>query len=139
MSKDNKGPFDAPLKAAILSVAISGLALSFGALVLFNLRAALGVAVGGVIATVNLIVFARVIVAFLGQKREQTGPWVAVALLKLVLLFGGVWLILKSGTVSALALAVGYAALPLGITLGTLFGPKPKGDEDQVDEDEERP
>jgi hypothetical protein len=29
---------------------------------------------------------------------------------------------------------VGYAALPLGITLGTLFGPKPADDPAELDE-----
>jgi hypothetical protein len=51
-----------------------------------------------------------------------------VAVLKLVLLFAGVWMVLKSGVVSGLSLAVGYAALPLGITLASLLGPKPGPD-----------
>ncbi len=37
----------------------------------------------------------------------------------------GVWIILRSGLVSGLSLAAGYAALPFGITVATLFGPKP--------------
>jgi len=47
-----------------------------------------------------------------------------VAVLKLLLLFGGVWIILKSGVVSGLSLAAGYAALPFGVTFASLFGPK---------------
>ena len=52
-------------------------------------------------------------------------PWAVIAVLKLVVLLGGVWLLLRSGLVSGLSLAVGYSSLILGITLGTLFGPKP--------------
>ena len=49
-------------------------------------------------------------------------------LVKLVFLFGGVFLLIKNDIVSGIALAVGYGAMPLGITLGTLFGPKPPDD-----------
>jgi len=119
------------MRAAIWSVCISAGALTFAALAVFGGRAALGVAFGGAIASANLVVFVRVVQAFLGQRtRAQTVPWAALVMLKLILLFGGVWLILKSGIVDPLALAVGYGALPLGITLGTLFGPKPPDDYD---------
>jgi len=37
-------------------------------------------------------------------------------------------MILQSGVVSGLSLAAGYGALPLGITLGSLFGPTPPDD-----------
>lgn len=118
---------DAPMRAAVICVAISGLCLSFGALVIFGGRSALGVAIGGAIATANLLVFARLGDAFIG-RRGKTAPWAVIALFKLVFLFGGVWMILQSGVVTGLALAAGYGALPLGITLGTLFGPKPPDD-----------
>ena len=46
-------------------------------------------------------------------------------MLKLVVLFGAVWMILRYELVPGLALAAGYAALPIGITLATVFGPRP--------------
>jgi hypothetical protein len=58
-------------------------------------------------------------------RQGRTAPWGVVALLKLLTLFGGVWLLLERGVVSGLSLAAGYAALPFGITLASLFGPKP--------------
>ncbi len=58
-------------------------------------------------------------------KKGNTAPWAVIAVLKMILLFGGVWLLLQSGLVSAMSLAMGYAALPLGITLASLFGPAP--------------
>jgi hypothetical protein len=115
---------DAPMKAAIVSVAITGAVLALAALASYGARAALGVAVGGAIATVNLLVFARIGQAFVSQ-RGNSAPWAVIAVVKLIALLGGVWLILKSGVISGLALTIGYGALPIGITLGSLFGPKP--------------
>lgn len=118
-----EGP-DASMKAAIWAVAGTAMLLAGGAAAGFGGRAALGVAIGGAIATANLLVFARIGQAFI-SRRGNSAPWAAVAVIKLVALLGGVWLILKSGYVSGLALTIGYGALPIGITLGSLFGPKP--------------
>ena len=114
------------MRAAILSTAACGAALAFAGFAVFGLSAAFGVAIGGAIATANLWLFARIGRAFLSEKGR--GPWIAIAFVKLVFLFGGVFLLIKSGTVSGISLAVGYGALPLGITLGSLFGPKPPDD-----------
>jgi hypothetical protein len=122
------GAGDAMMRAAILFVLASGLGLAVAGLAFFGLRAGLGVAIGGALATANLWVFAQVGQAFVARK-GNTVSWGVVAVLKLVVLLGGVWLILTSGVVSALSLAAGYAALPLGITIASLFGPKPP-DED---------
>jgi hypothetical protein len=126
---NDPSPADGTMRAALYSVGASAIALAFGALALFGARAALGVAIGGAIATANLAVFARLGDAFIARK-GNTAPWGVIALFKLVFLFGGIWLILKSDIVSGLSLAVGYGALPLGITLGSLFGPKPPDDAD---------
>jgi hypothetical protein len=123
----------AQMRAAVIAVALSGLCLALGALAFFGGRTALGVAIGGGIATVNLLVFARLGDAFLGRK-GKTAPWTVIAMLKLVVLFGGIWMILSSGVVSGLSLAAGYGALPLGITLGSLFGPKPPDDTEEPPE-----
>jgi hypothetical protein len=118
------GVGDAPMRAAILSVAGCGALFGVLAFAFVDVNTGIGVLCGGAIATVNLIVFARVGQAFLARKGNTT-PWGVVAVLKLVLLFGGVWIILKSGLVSGLSLAAGYAALPFGVTFASLFGPKP--------------
>ena len=125
------GVGDASMRAAILSVLVCGLCLALGGLALFGARAGLGAAIGGGIAAANLWVFARVGQAFI-SRRGRTAPWGVIALLKLIALFGGVWLILGSGMISGLSLAVGYAALPVGITLASLFGPKPPEDDGAV-------
>jgi hypothetical protein len=117
---------DAPTRAAIYMVAGCALLFSGVAFAFVNAATGAGVLIGGAIATLNLLVFARVGQAFL--SRQGTVPWALVAVLKLVALFGGVMLILKSGRVSGVSLVAGYAAMPFGITLASLFGPRPGGD-----------
>lgn len=124
MAKSDEEYSRLAMRGAVIAVAVSGAALAVLAFALWNARVGLGVALGGVLATANLAVFARLGDAFLGQK-GNTAPWAAIALVKLVFLFGGVWLILKHDVVPGLALAGGYGALPVGITFGFLFGPKP--------------
>ena len=50
--------------------------------------------------------------------------WLLVGLVKLVVLMGGVWWLIDSGLVLGLSLAVGYGALPLGITFGAFLVPR---------------
>ena len=118
------GVGDPSMRAAIVSVFVCGVCFALVALALFGARAALGVFIGGTIATGNLFVFARLGQAMIARK-GNTAPWSVVAVLKLLLLFCGVWIILRSGVVSGLSLAVGYAALPFGVTFASLFGPQP--------------
>ena len=129
MAKADSSFADASMRSMVLAVFASGVVFTLFALPFFGGRTALGVAIGGALATANLAVFARLGDAFIARK-GNTVPWTMIALLKLVFLFGGVWMILKSEIVSGLALAAGYGALPVGITLGSLFGPKPPEDED---------
>ncbi|HRI64676.1 MAG TPA: ATP synthase subunit I [Polyangium sp.] len=118
---------DEGIRAAMISVGIVAGVLSAGAFAAFDLGTARGVAVGGVFALANLWAFARIGEAFL-SRRGTAGPWSVIAVLKMAGLFGGVWLILRSGIASPMALLAGYGALPIGITFGTLFGPKPPDD-----------
>ena len=118
------GVGDAPMRASITSVLLTGLCFGVVGFAVAGVRAGAGVVIGGLMATANLWVFARVGQAFMAKK-GNTAPWAVIALLKMALLFGGVWLILRTGVVSPLALVAGYAALPVGITIGSLFGPTP--------------
>lgn len=119
------------MRSAVIAVAVSGAALAVLAFALFTARIGLGVALGGALATANLAVFVRLGDAFLVQK-GNTAPWALIAVLKLVFLFGGVWIILKNDFVPGLSLAAGYAALPVGITFGFLFSPKPPDDDPET-------
>jgi hypothetical protein len=115
---------DKSMRSAVISVFVIGLCFGIAGFALAGVRTGLGVTLGGLMAGLNLLVFAKVGDAFV-SRRGNAAPWGVVALLKMGLLFGGVYLILKNGYFSPLALIAGYAALPVGITVGSLFGPRP--------------
>ncbi|MFO0587193.1 MAG: ATP synthase subunit I [Polyangiaceae bacterium] len=121
------GADDKTLQAAVKTVAATAGVVTVVAMIAAGLRFGLGVAAGGAIAVANLIVLARVVQAFL-TKKGNTAPWAIIAVLKLVLLLGGVWMILKSEVVSGLPLVIGYMSLPVGAVVASLFGPKPPED-----------
>ncbi|WP_437732901.1 ATP synthase subunit I [Sorangium sp. So ce1335] len=126
-AEEPPGVGDATMRAVLRWVAGTAAVLSVAGLLAYGVRAALGVAIGGAIATANLYVFARIVDAFI-SRRGHTVSWTVIAMVKLGALMGGVWLILKSEAVSGVAMMVGYASLVVGISLGTLFGPKPPAD-----------
>lgn len=117
-------PVDKTLRATYVFVGGAGAAITALTAALGGGRAALGAAIGALLATLNLWVFAQVVRAFL-ERRETSAPWAVVAALKLVLLLGAVFLIVRTGYVSPAALGIGYGALPVGIVLAGLFGPRP--------------
>ena len=126
MSRPASSPLgDASMRAALVSVSVCGIAFTVTALHL-GFRAALGVAVGGLMAALNLFVLAWTGEALLAGKARAL-PWGAVAALKMLLLFGGVSLILRSGLVPWVGFAIGYASLVAGIALAALFSPGPPG------------
>ena len=108
----------------LATAAVVGVLLSVGTLVAYGARFALGVAIGAAIAVANLAVLGYVGRAILrGGRQRRIGSLVGVA--KLLALFGGVWLLWSRALVSPLALVVGYAALPIGITVGGMLAPRP--------------
>ena len=112
---------DATMRAAMKGVAITAAVLSvivgFG----WGARPAIGTFTGGAIATLNLWVFAMIGEALL--RRRNRAAWMVIAVLKLGALLGGVYAIIKSGVVPPGWLALGYASLPIGITLGSILRP----------------
>lgn len=126
-TKDEAGGQDRTLKAAVRTVAATAVVVAVGSMLFAGFRFGMGVLAGGVIAVANLVVLARIVQAFLGKK-GNTAPWAIIAVLKLFLLLGGVYLILKSGVVSGVALVIGYMSLPVGAVIASLFGPKPPED-----------
>ena len=124
-------PLDGAMKTAIAMVAGVALAMALGALALLGWSVALGVALGGLLATVNLWAF-----AYVGRGVLQSGSsgrrWGVLGGLKLLALLGAVYLLLDSGLVPGMALAAGYAALPLGASLANFIGPKPGEDDPEL-------
>jgi hypothetical protein len=105
----------ATLARTIWSVALVGVAMVIIAVFVGGWRAAFSVAVGAGTGVANLVVIG-ILVRKLISGRSL--PWGVVSFVKLVVLFGGLFLLLKTGVVQILPLVIGYGALPLGITLG---------------------
>ena len=118
---------DASQRASLWAVAGTGAALAVAALLLVGLHSALGVAVGGGLATLNLWAIG-LIVGRLFSDHAKVAPWALFAVVKVAVLFGAVYLLVFSGFVDILAVVVGYGALPLGVMAAQL-GARPSGDE----------
>lgn len=112
---------DGRMNTALTGVAIFGVALSLLTLAGWGVHLAGGVALGAAIATVNLWAFSRIGAALLSGQQRHAAKWAALGVLKLLALLGGVYILLDHGLVEPIALMVGYAALPGGITLATFF------------------
>jgi hypothetical protein len=50
--------------------------------------------------------------------------WGIFAVVKMLVLFGGMWLLMTNGLVAPIPLVVGYGALPIGIAIGSLVSDK---------------
>mgnify|MGYP001428723264 CR=1 FL=1 len=129
--------------AAILGGVFALVALGF-----YGPRAATSVLVGAGIAVANLLTMRAIIRALVqvtpepdadGEKHEkdghdgQDGPeregtsrrggiaWGIFAAFKILILFGGVWILLTRQVVDPMPLVVGYGVLPLGICASALW------------------
>lgn len=120
---------DAGLRSAVRYVAGSAVVLTVGAGLIFGTEEAIGAGLGGLLATANLLLFVRLGKAFLA-KGGRGSPWMALALIKLIGLFAAMFILLRHTDLSALSLLAGYGALPIGIVLAGLFGPRPPDDAD---------
>jgi hypothetical protein len=112
---------DAAISSVLRSTLIIGaLATAVGALVAAP-RVALALGLGAALGAANLWVIARVVYGFLAPNRRRA-RWVLIALVKFSALFAGLYVIVISGRLPALPLALGYASLPLGIVVSQVFG-----------------
>ncbi len=125
---------DAAKVSAICAAVLGGFfaAAAFGVM---GARAGLSVTVGALIAVSNLLVLRAIIRSIVtapadaeaaegdhrGNGRRGGAAWAIFAVLKIFVLFGGVWLLLAKGLVDPIPLVVGYSVLPLGMTGSTLL------------------
>jgi hypothetical protein len=126
-SPEETSGLDSRTRTAIVGVAAIGAVLAVGAGAGWGLRSGVSVSVGALIAVANLYGLARIVGAMLGSRIEGDGGaglWGILAVLKVVGLFGAVWLLLTSHLVEPLSLVVGWGALPIGVALGALFSDK---------------
>lgn len=110
---------DLTLRRAYLAVAIAGAALAVGALVGFGAKAGWSVAAGALVAWGNLWALAFAVKNLLGGAQVK---WSALAILKFIVLLAVTFVLIRSGAVLPLGLAVGFGALPLGIFVAGVFG-----------------
>jgi hypothetical protein len=124
------------MRRSIVAVACTGAAMAVVALFTFGLWSAFSVAVGAAIAAVNLWVLARVIANVLpsdaeGARAQSRAAWGLVAALKMLGLLAVVWLLMRHGVVSPLAMVAGLSALPIGIAIASLVSDRSAASEDE--------
>jgi len=129
-----KGPgTDQPSRdvvTAIVAVAAVGLTSSIIAGVGWGLSGFLGVFLGASIAVANLYVFKKLGESFFTVSGGNRATWGLIGILKVVVLGALVFFVLRHHIVEALPFVIGYAALPVGITLSSLLGARYDGDKD---------
>lgn len=105
------------LRAALWGIALTGAALTLASPFVLGRGGVIGVALGSAIAAFNLWSLGRIVRAFMNGAGL---PWVLLAALKLVGLLALVAVVLKLGIATVIPLAIGYAALPVGIVFAQL-------------------
>jgi hypothetical protein len=121
MSRTRKRPLDSAMVAALVAVAGWAVIIALAAFAAQGLGAAAQVALGGLLAILNLAAFTVIGRGVLARGANRR-LWGVLATMKFLLLFGGIFLLLRSGALSLIALAIGYAALPVGIVTASLLG-----------------
>jgi hypothetical protein len=117
------GKRDARLVTAMVVVGSLGTLMAVTAAFTWGARMAFSVGAGAAIATSNLYVLSRIVLAMV-RGGAGAGAWSVIALTKMLFLFGGIWLLMTRGLVDAMGLVVGYGALPIGIAIGSIVSDK---------------
>jgi hypothetical protein len=143
MATTARDPSDDVTRAAKLAAGL-GIVFTAGAFGIYGGRAAASVALGAAIAVANLVTMRMIIRALMTAPEDETADpnadhkaegkrggaaWGVFAVFKILILFGGIWLLLSKGLVDPMPLVVGYGVLPLGIAGSSLFanlGPRRK-------------
>jgi len=103
-------------------LAVGGVLTLLAPFILAEAHAQRGVAIGALLATMNLLAIGLVV---RGVLRGALLSWGSLAGVKFMLLLFVTWLVLKNHWAGAVPLALGYVALPLGIVIGQLLRPTP--------------
>jgi hypothetical protein len=121
MNDIEKSDLQVGVRQSIVAVAVVGLVGAVAAFWLGGVASARSVAIGAAIGVANLWLLAQMVRGFLTRK-GALAPWGVIAVLKFVVLFGAMYVLVKSGLVNLLPCAIGFGALPIGIVLAELFG-----------------
>jgi hypothetical protein len=103
--------------ALVWPVAAAGLAATLVSPFVIGPEHMLGIAIGAAIGVANLWAIASVV---RGLVRGNALPWSVVAAVKFAAVLFVVFIVLKNDWASAVSLAIGYSALPVGIVIGQL-------------------
>jgi hypothetical protein len=131
------------IKTSIKAAAVLGAAFTVIAFATHDSRTAISVGLGAAIAVANLVTMRAIVRALLrapegdepsGEEEEPAqekdhraagkrggAAWGIFAVLKILVLFGGIWFLLSKGLVAPIPLVVGYGVLPLGIAAAGLW------------------
>jgi ATP synthase I chain len=105
----------------LFAVVAIGVLLAGGAWFINGRQTGLGVGVGALIAALNLWAFTRIGTAMFSAQ-SRGGGWGLLAMIKLLVLFGAVFGILKKDLADPISFLVGYLALPIGIVASQFLG-----------------
>jgi len=103
-------------------LAVGGVLTLLAPFIVAHEHARRGVAIGALLAALNLAAIGLVV---RGVLRGALLSWGSLASVKFMLLLFVTWLVLKNHWAGPVQLALGYAALPLGIVIGQLLRPTP--------------
>jgi hypothetical protein len=117
------GKPDGRFVTAMVGVAALGALMAVTAEFTWGTRMAISVGTGAAIATSNLYVLSRIVGAMI-RGGSGAGAWGVIAFVKMLALFGGIWLLMTRGLVDPIGLVVGYGSLPIGIAIGSIVSDK---------------
>lgn len=118
MKTANDSRTDSGLTRSFGAVGVFGLLLSLGSIaVVDDWRDTWSVAAGACIAFSNFWMTAYLVRGFVEPAGVRL-PWTLIAVVKLILVLGVVYVLLQRGILSLLPMVVGFGALPLGIVFG---------------------
>lgn len=134
------------IDAVMIWIALTGAVFTVAAFAVGSPKAGLSVCVGALLGVGNLWALSGIIGAMLApHEGEAASPeialsdedvaafelarpkprfsaaWAVFAVLKMTILFGGVYLVLTRGWVSGLPMALGYGCMPIGMFLNAIW------------------
>jgi hypothetical protein len=122
--------WDARLVTALVAVGSCGALMAVTAAFAWGARFALSVGAGATIAGSNLYVLSKIVGAMMQDRAAGdsqgagAGTWGVLAMVKMIVLFGGIWLVMTKGLVDPMGLVLGYGSLPIGIAIGSIVSDK---------------
>ena len=129
------------IATSVKAAAVLGAIFTLAAFGTHDARTAMSVGLGAAIAVANLLTMRAIVRALIrapeNEENEEDGDgaekkdhraagkrggaaWGVFALFKILILFGGIWILLSKGLVAPIPLVVGYGVLPLGIAAAGL-------------------